>query len=80
MANEDELIGDLSLEETPYVMKESSYVRTEVSQDFIDKVLKPYTEKARLSESKKNGTRKERVTKKRVCHDIIEEMQGAGLI
>lgn len=61
-------------------MRDDSYIRTVVTIEFVQKVLKPYTSRLIKAESKKNGTQKNRVTKRTVCRKIIEDLQNNKLI
>lgn len=62
------------------IMGDEAYSRVFVTNAFIEKVLKPYTDRLKENEAKKNGQRKIRVTKRIVCQKIIEEMQEKNLI
>ena len=53
---------------------------TRITETFLRKVLKKYTRRAEDREARKNGVKKQRVTKELICNDIINDMEKAGLI
>ena len=62
-------------------MKEDRYIQTLVTIGFLNKIFKKYTQRMRERERNKNsGMRKERITKIKVCNQIIKDMQNARLI
>lgn len=61
-------------------MHDQSYIRILITEDFLKRVMQEYTRRAEMVESKKNGVKKNRITKSLVCKIIIKDMQEAGLI